>query len=149
MPTKLFAQETKVHRTLQGIDETSLQLLSRSTNKRKPMLTDGKTKSTVDPRFINGLSAEQEALFVPGCRPVERRIFVSVNAFYARHVRECKSTEKQNHRLTRGLSPAYQRFISEMRSALYSRLPTRGTTPFCLCKRFSCKACSKIICLSI
>ena len=31
--TELFAQETKVHRSLQGIEETSLQRLSRSTNK--------------------------------------------------------------------------------------------------------------------
>ena len=37
VPTKLFAQETKVQRTLQGIEETSLQRLSRSTNKRNPM----------------------------------------------------------------------------------------------------------------
>ena len=41
MPTKLFAQETKVHRSLQGIEETSLQRLSRNTNKRNPMSTDG------------------------------------------------------------------------------------------------------------
>ena len=27
-------------------------------------------------------------LFVPGCRPVYRRLFVSVNPFHARHVRE-------------------------------------------------------------
>ena len=37
VPTELFAQETKVHRSLQGIEETSLQRLSRSTNKRNPM----------------------------------------------------------------------------------------------------------------
>ena len=37
VPTKLFAQETKVHRSLQGIEETSLQRLSRSTNMRNPM----------------------------------------------------------------------------------------------------------------
>ena len=37
VPTELFAQETKVHRTLQGIEETSLQRFSRSTNKRNPM----------------------------------------------------------------------------------------------------------------
>ena len=34
VPTELFAQETKVPCTLQGIEETSLQRFSRSTNKR-------------------------------------------------------------------------------------------------------------------
>ena len=53
----------------------------------------------------------------------------------------CKPTEEQNQRLTRGLSPAYHRFISGTRSALCSWLPTSGTAPFCLCKPFSCKAC--------
>ena len=33
------------------------------------------------------------------------------------------------------------RFIGGTRSALCSWLPTSGTTPFCLCKPFSCKAC--------
>ena len=37
VPTELFAQEAKVPCTLQGIEETSLQRLSRSTNKRNPM----------------------------------------------------------------------------------------------------------------
>ena len=37
MPTELFAQETKVPCTLQGIAKTSLERLSRSTNKRNPM----------------------------------------------------------------------------------------------------------------
>ena len=37
VPTELFAQETKVHRSPQAIEETSLQRLSRSTNKRNPM----------------------------------------------------------------------------------------------------------------
>ena len=184
-------------------------------------------------RFIRGLSAGREALFLPGCRPVERRLFVSVNRFHARHVRErgcsmgvagegreqpipidkflggthnlsnpkpghttggsgrgarrsgragsgrigcqqnysprkqrslvpskaskkrrfnvspeaqtneilCKPTEKQNQRLTTSSSPVYPRFISGTRSALSSWLLTSGTTPFCLCKPFSCKAC--------
>ena len=37
VPTELFAQKTKVYRTLQQIVEMSLQRLSRSTNKRNPM----------------------------------------------------------------------------------------------------------------
>ena len=32
-------------------------------------------------RFITGLSAGREALFLTGCRPVDRRLFVSVNPF--------------------------------------------------------------------
>ena len=39
-------------------------------------------------QLTTGLSAGREALFVPGCRPVERRLFFSVNPFHARHVRE-------------------------------------------------------------
>ena len=38
--------------------------------------------------MTTGLSPGQEALFVPGCRPVERRLFVYVNPFHARYVRE-------------------------------------------------------------
>ena len=49
--------------------------------------------------------------------------------------------EEQNPRLTTGLFPDYQRFINGMRSALCSWLLTSGTTPFCPCKPFSCKAC--------
>ena len=47
-------------------------------------------------------------------------------------------------RFTTGLSPVYHRFISGTRSALCSWLPTSGTTLFCLCKPFSCKACPGI-----
>ena len=50
--------------------------------------TDRGTKPAVDNRLITDLSPVREALFVPGCRPVERRLFVSVNPFHARHVRE-------------------------------------------------------------
>ena len=39
-------------------------------------------------RLTTGLAAGRGARFVPGCRPVERRLFVSVNPFHARHVRE-------------------------------------------------------------
>ena len=37
VPTELIAQETKVYHSLQGIEKTSLQRLSRSTNMRNPM----------------------------------------------------------------------------------------------------------------
>ena len=39
-------------------------------------------------RLTTGLSPGREARFVPGCRPVERRLFVSVNPSHARHVWE-------------------------------------------------------------
>ena len=41
-------------------------------------------------RLIRGLSPGPRALFVAGCWPVYRRLFVSVNPFHARHVREFK-----------------------------------------------------------
>ena len=78
VPTELFAQKTKVYRSLQGIEETTL-------------------------------------LRFPEARTSEIL---------------CKPTEERNHRLTRGLSPVDPRFISEVRSALCSWLPTSGTTPF-------------------
>ena len=37
VPTELFAQDTRVPRTLQGIEETSAEHLPRSTNNRNPM----------------------------------------------------------------------------------------------------------------
>ena len=37
VPTELFSQETRVPRTLQSIEDTSLERLSRSTNKRNSM----------------------------------------------------------------------------------------------------------------
>ena len=61
MPTELFAPETRVLRTLQGIEDTSPERLSRSTNKRNlinrmreqnPRLTTG--LSAVHTRFITG-----------------------------------------------------------------------------------------------
>ena len=55
------------------------------------MLTDGGRKPAVDPRLITGLTAGRKALFVPGCRPVERRFFVSVNLSPAMHVRKTRT----------------------------------------------------------
>ena len=81
---------TKVHRIFQSIEDTSLQRFSRNTNKRNSMYTDGKTKPTVDHRFISGLSAGPEAFFVPCCRTVEHHLFVFGNPFHAGHVGDCK-----------------------------------------------------------
>ena len=43
-----------------------------------------------DIQFISGLSTGREALFVAGCRKMERRLFISVNDLHARHVLEKK-----------------------------------------------------------
>ena len=51
-----------------------------------------------------------------------------------------KPTEEKNQRLTTGLLAVYHRG----RSALCSWLPNSRTTPFCLCKPFSCKGCPGI-----
>ena len=53
----------------------------------------------------------------------------------------CEPTEESNQRLTSSLSEVYQRFITGTRSVLCSWLPNNGTTFFCRCKTFSCKAC--------
>ena len=53
------------------------------------------TKSTVDERFIRGLSTGRETPFVPDCFPVDRRFFVVVNPFHANHAREnCKKNNQ-------------------------------------------------------
>ena len=67
-----------------------------------------------------------------------RRLFVFVNTFQARHVRE--PMLEHNGRLTSN----GKRFIRGTRSALCSWLLTSGPTHFWLCKPFSCKACPGI-----
>ena len=49
-------------------------------------------------RFITGLSPGREALFLPGCWPVDRRLFVSVNPFDARNVREKRRRNEMSGR---------------------------------------------------
>ena len=93
------------------MEETSLQRLSRSTNKRIPMQNDGGTKSAVDPRLIIGLSPvyhkdEKRSLFLAADQWNDA-FFVSVYPFHARHIRE--PMEEQNMLLTSCLSPVFQR----------------------------------------
>ena len=52
------------------------------------------TKSAVDKRFVSDLSPGRDALFVARCTLVDRRLFVSVNPFHARHVWEYILHEK-------------------------------------------------------
>ena len=56
----------------------------------------------------------------------------------------CKPMEERNDRLNRGSSAVYHRSISGTRIALCSWLLTSGTTHFCFCKPFSCRACPGI-----
>ena len=76
-------------------------------------------------------SPSRQASLVPPKASKTRRLNVSREARTSEIL--CKPTEEPN-----------QRFTSGARSALCSWLPTSGTTPFCLCKPFSCKACPGI-----
>ena len=90
LPTELFAQEKTVHRSLQGFEETckdsqearTSEILCKPTTEQNQRLT--RCLSTVYHRFISG----KRSVFVPCFRPVERRLFISINPFHARHVRE-------------------------------------------------------------
>ena len=66
---KRHSKESKKHRLNDPLKhEQAKSYLNRWRNK-----THG--SSPVHPRFISGLSAGRKALFLPGCRPVERRFF--------------------------------------------------------------------------
>jgi len=52
------------------------------------------TRWAVHERFVTGLSAGPRPLFVPGRKPVDRRLIDSVNPSHARHVREFIVTAK-------------------------------------------------------
>ena len=56
-------------------------VFSGSNNKGNPMQTDGRTKSVFHPRFIRCLSLGLKALFVLGCLPVDKGLFVYVHLF--------------------------------------------------------------------
>ena len=82
--------------TFQGNEETSPDLLARSTNKQNPSWTDGGTQRPFDEQFTRSLTRGRIALFVPVCWPVDRRFFLAVNILHARHVREFSNTHKVN-----------------------------------------------------
>ena len=69
---------------LQRIEDTVLDVFSEARTNESLF----KPTEEQNPRLTSGVSPERKALFVPGCLPVYRRLFVSVNLFYARHVRE-------------------------------------------------------------
>ena len=70
------------------VEDNCLECVLGSTNKRNLMQIDEVQKTAVDYRLMTDLSAGRRLLFVSGCRPVYRRLFVSVNGCRARHVRE-------------------------------------------------------------
>ena len=99
------------------------------------------TKSPVDDRFIRCLSPRREALFLSGCWPVDRRLFVSVNLFHARHVREEARTSEIPCKPNAGTKPAVDnrliRGLSAGRRPLFvpgcgpvSRRPFVSVNPF-------------------
>ena len=92
MPTELFARETKVHLIFQKhrrhVASTSLEKHEQAKFYANRWRNQISGLSAVYQRFISGLSAGRGALFVPGCRPVEQRLYISVNPFHARYVRE-------------------------------------------------------------
>ena len=45
-------------------------------------------------RLTSGSSGGREALFLPGCWSICRRLFVFVNPFHARHIRELQPNER-------------------------------------------------------
>ena len=84
-------------------------------------------------------SPRGQSFLVPSKASKTRRLNVSPEARTNEIL--CKPMEEQSPRLNRGSSAVHQRFISGTRSALCSWLPASGTTLFCVCKPFSCKAC--------
>ena len=60
MPTELIAQETRVPRTLQGIEDTSLERLSRSMDTRNPMETECGNKINSGPAFFSAVHRRDE-----------------------------------------------------------------------------------------
>ena len=84
------------------------EILCKPTEEQNQRLTRG--LPAVDNRFISGT----RTAFCPGCRPVERRLFVSLNSSHARHVRGKPMEE---------LKP---RFIA-VSSAVYHRNETRSS----------------------
>ena len=98
-PTGLFTQDTTVPHVHQGIEAHCPEHFFGRTNMGNPMLTVGRTKRAVDRRLIRSLLAiyprftvRKKRLFVLGCWPMNRCLFVFVNFFHARHVREWKNT---------------------------------------------------------
>ena len=90
------SQASKTRRLKVPPEAKTSEFLRKPTKEQNQRLTRG--RRPVHPRFIRGLSARREALFVSGCRPLERRLFVSVNPFHARHVREFMPCMKMVYR---------------------------------------------------
>ena len=61
-------------------------------------------------QLSNDLSAGRRPLFVPGCGPVHRRLFVSVNLFHAEHVRESKNLLPSSYLDAEGRRTPHLRF---------------------------------------
>ena len=66
-------------------------MYGKPTEEQKPRLITGSL--TVHHRLTTGLSAGRKSLFVSGCWPVYRRLFVYLNVFHAMHVREYSASK--------------------------------------------------------
>ena len=155
-PTEQYAQETSAPGTHQGIEETSPQRLSRSTNKHNPMYlpnpkpgntTGGSGRSARRSgqagsgkiRCLQNFSAKKQKSIVPSKAPKTHRFNISPEGRTSETL--CKPTEEQNDRLKNGPSPVYPWSLIGTKSDLCSWLLTSGTAPFCMFKPYLCKAC--------
>ena len=87
------APETTLSLALQRIENTVLNVPSKARTVYFVLKTDGGTKRAVDQRFIRGLSAvdqrdEKRSSYLAAEQCTDAYVFVSVNPFHARHVRD-------------------------------------------------------------
>ena len=88
-------------------------------------------------------SHRRQASLVPSKASKTRRLNTSPEARASETL--LRPMEEHKERLTSSL-PAFDTwFIIKTRSPLCSWLLTSGPTLFCLCKRFSCKACPRLL----
>ena len=89
-PTGRFAKGLIVPLATRASNTIVLNVFSQARTNEilcKPQ-EEGGTKRPVDPRLVSGLSPGRRPLFVPGCRPVCRRLVVFVNPHHIKHIRE-------------------------------------------------------------
>ena len=74
-PTEQLAQETSLPYTPQDIENKSPEHPPEARTSEILCNPNAGTKSAVDERLVTRFTVEREALFVPGCRPVDRCFF--------------------------------------------------------------------------
>ena len=82
-----------VNRVHQSFEESALNISSEERSSEIIFKPNARTEPAVDKRYVGGLPAGQEAVFLPGHQPVDRLlVFGSKNRSHARHVRKKDST---------------------------------------------------------